>query len=117
MSAAIFQRANRIGNVQVSDIVKMSEAARARRAEGHDVIGLGIGEPDFRTPDHVNEAAIKAIHDGDTNYPPIAGKLALREAVAKLYEGMAAENVIVSSGSKYTLFNAFMSTLNDGFYR
>ena len=114
MSAAIFQRANRIGNVQVSDIVKMSEAARARRAEGHDVIGLGIGEPDFRTPDHVNEAAIKAIHDGDTNYPPIAGKLALREAVAKLYEGMAAENVIVSSGSKYTLFNAFMATLNDG---
>lgn len=114
MSSAIFQRAKRISNVQVSDIVKMSEAARLRRAEGHDVIGLGIGEPDFRTPDHVNEAAIKAIRDGDTNYPPIAGKAPLRQAVADLYDGMAAENVIVSSGSKYTLFNAFMATLNEG---
>ena len=109
-----FQRADRINNVQVSDIVKMSEAARNRRAEGHDVISLGIGEPDFNTPEHVNNAAIKAIHDGDTNYPPIAGKPLLREAVARQYEGMTADNVLVSSGSKYILFNAFMATLNDG---
>ena len=114
MSNSIFKHAERINNVQISDIVKMSEAARARHAEGHEVISLGIGEPDFRTPDHVNEAAIKAIRDGDTTYPPIAGKPLLREAVARPYEDMSAENVLVSSGSKYTLFNAFMATLNDG---
>ncbi len=114
MTKSMFQRAERISNVQVSDIVKMSEATRKKRAEGHDVIGLGIGEPDFRTPDHVNEAAINAIHDGDTTYPPIAGKPLLRAAVARQYDGMTAENVLVSPGSKFILFNAFMASLNDG---
>ncbi len=113
MAKSSFQRAERISNVQVSDIVKMSEAARVRRAQGYDVISLGIGEPDFRTPDHVNDAAINAIHDGDTAYPPIAGKAALRDAVARQYEGMTAENVLVSPGSKFVLFNAFMASLND----
>ena len=114
MGNSIFQRADRIGDVQISDIVRMSEAARTRRADGHDVISLGIGEPDFRTPDHVNDVAIKAIHDGDTNYPPIAGKPLLRAAVARAYDGMTADNVIVSSGSKYTLLNAFLASVNDG---
>ena len=59
----------------------MSEAARARREAGHDVISLGIGEPDFDTPEHVRAAAIAAINAGDTKYPPIAGKPALRAAI------------------------------------
>ncbi len=109
-----FQAADRISDVAISDIVIMSEAARARRAEGHQVISLGIGEPDFHTPDHVNEAAIQAIHAHDTQYPPIAGKPELRSAVASLYEGASLENVLVSSGSKYTILNGLMATLNPG---
>jgi aspartate aminotransferase len=109
-----FNRARRLNSVAVSDIVVMSEAARARRAEGADVISLGIGEPDFNTPDHVNEAAIKAILNHDTRYPPIAGKPELRAAVAAHYDTATAENVIISTGSKYTLLNAFMASINDG---
>ncbi len=109
-----FRRASRIETVTVSDIVIMSEAARARRAEGHDVISLGIGEPDFTTPDHVNAAAIAAINAHDTKYPPIAGKPELREAVANLYSGRTAANVLISSGSKYSLLNAFLATVNPG---
>jgi len=109
-----FQAADRISDVAISDIVIMSEAARARRAEGHQVISLGIGEPDFHTPDHVNDAAIKAIHEHDTQYPPIAGKPELRAAVAGLYDSATPDHVLVSSGSKYTIFNALMATLNPG---
>ncbi|XDZ65132.1 pyridoxal phosphate-dependent aminotransferase [Alphaproteobacteria bacterium LSUCC0684] len=109
-----FRRASRIETVTVSDIVIMSEAARARRAEGHDVISLGIGEPDFTTPEHVNQAAIAAINAHDTKYPPIAGKPELREAVARLYSGRDAANVLISSGSKYSLLNAFLATINPG---
>ncbi|MCE2516957.1 MAG: pyridoxal phosphate-dependent aminotransferase [Alphaproteobacteria bacterium] len=111
---ASFKRADRISSVAVSDIVVMSEAARARRAEGVDVISLGIGEPDFTTPQHVNDAAIAAIHAHDTKYPPIAGKPELRAAVAARYDGMTPENIVVSSGSKYSLLNAFMASLNPG---
>ncbi len=82
-----FVKADRLAKVKVSEIVVMSEAARKRRAEGHDVINLGIGEPDFDTPDHANDAAIAAINHHDTHYPPIAGKPELREAIAALYDG------------------------------
>ena len=112
--SASFQSAQRISDVAISDIVIMSEAARARRAEGHHVISLGIGEPDFNTPDHVNDAAIKAIRDHDTQYPPIAGKPQLKDAVAALYDTAEAQNILVSSGSKYTILNGFLATLNDG---
>ena len=109
-----FQSAQRISDVTISDIVIMSEAARARRAEGHHVISLGIGEPDFNTPQHVNEAAINAINNHDTQYPPIAGKPALKAAVAALYDTASSDQVLVSSGSKYTILNGFLASLNDG---
>ena len=109
-----FERAERIARIEVSEIVVMSEAARARRAEGHDVISLGIGEPDFDTPDHVREAAKAAIDAGDSKYPPIAGKPELRAEIASQYENRTAANVMVSSGSKYTLLNAFLASLNPG---
>ena len=106
-----FVKADRLAEVKVSEIVVMSEAARQRRAEGHDVINLGIGEPDFNTPDHANAAAIAAITGHDTHYPPIAGKPELRQAVAELYDGRGgiargAANVLISGGSKYSLLNA-----------
>ena len=61
MTASQFTRAARIASIEVSEIVVMSEAARARRAAGHDIISLGIGEPDFETPEHVSAAAIAAL--------------------------------------------------------
>ncbi|MEC8729069.1 MAG: pyridoxal phosphate-dependent aminotransferase [Candidatus Puniceispirillales bacterium] len=114
-----FVKADRLAKVKVSEIVVMSEAARQRRAEGHDVINLGIGEPDFDTPDHANDAAIAAINHHDTHYPPIAGKPELREAIAALYDGRGGtmrrpEHVLVSSGSKYTLLNAMLASVNPG---
>ena len=114
-----FVKADRLAEVKVSEIVVMSEAARQRQAAGHDVINLGIGEPDFDTPDHANDAAIAAINDHDTHYPPIAGKPALRAAIAALYDGRGGtlrrpEHVLVSSGSKYTLLNAMLASVNPG---
>jgi aspartate aminotransferase len=116
---ADFTKADRLAKVEVSAIVLMSEAARQRRTEGHDVINLGIGEPDFNTPDHASAAAISAIHNHDTHYPPIGGKPELKQAVASLYDGRggtarSAENVIISSGSKYTLLNAMLASVNPG---
>ncbi len=110
----LFRGAERIAGISLSPIVKMAEAARERRAEGHDIISLGIGEPDFTTPPHVQKAAIAAIVNNDTRYPPTAGVPALRAAVAASYSGLNADNVIVSSGSKYAIFNGFLATLNPG---
>jgi aspartate aminotransferase len=79
------------------------------------VISLSTGEPDFPTPTHVIEAAIGAMRRGDTRYPPTAGTLALREALAQRAEGpgCAVDDVIVANGAKQVLSNAFMATLND----
>src|SRR6202167_6792368 len=64
--------------------------ATALAAQGHDIINLGIGQPDFRTPDHIVEAAVKALRDGHHGYTPATGILALREAVAEdLYRRFA----------------------------
>ncbi len=117
MNNAPFVAAGRISNVTLSAIIRMGEAARLRAEAGHNVINLGIGEPDFLTPDHAGDAAIDAIKSGDTKYPPVAGTIALREAVAQLYDRRGgvrrhAENVLISSGSKYTLLNAFLASVN-----
>jgi aspartate aminotransferase len=119
MSTQAFTRAARIAAVEVSEIVRIAEAARARRAAGEDVIGLSTGEPDFDTPEHVKAAAEQALRDNDTHYPPTAGTVALKAAVVRKF---ARENdlhfdpreVIVSTGAKQVLFNAFMATLNPG---
>ena len=111
---AQFIKADRLADVELSDIVRMSRAAREARGAGRFIIDLGIGEPDFNTPDHANEAAIAAIRAHDTQYPPIAGKMPLREAVAGLYAGRSADNVIITSGSKYALLNAMLASLNQG---
>jgi aspartate aminotransferase len=93
--------------------------ARELKAAGHDVIGLGAGEPDFDTPDNIKEAAIKAIRDGKTKYTNVEGIPELKEAVCKKF---ARENelsykpgqIIVSPGGKKVIFNAMMATINPG---
>ena len=89
------------------------------KAAGRDVIGLGAGEPDFDTPDNIKEAAIAAIRRGETKYPPVAGIAPLRKAVAEKFKrenglDYKPEQVIVGTGGKQVLYNAFVATLNPG---
>jgi len=118
-TATEFRRASRLARVQVSEIVRIAEAARERRAAGEDVIGLGTGEPSFDTPQHIKDAAAQAMAAGDTKYPTNAGNLALREAVCRKFDRENSlqydvEQIIVSTGAKQVLFCAMLATLNDG---
>jgi len=93
-------------------------AARLRE-EGRDVISLGAGEPDFDTPEHIKEAAIKAIHDGHTKYTAIDGTASLKAAIQRKFERdnnlvYAPNEILVSCGAKHTLFNLCMGILSPG---
>lgn len=112
-TSAPFRRSDRASNLKLSEIVRISEAARARKAEGYDVLSFGTGEPDFPTPPHVIDAAFQAARDGQTTYPPTAGTPALRQAVADL-NGVKMAEVMISTGAKQVLNNAFQCTLNPG---
>ena len=101
---------NRIGEENAFAVL-----ARATQlaAEGKDIINLGIGQPDFRTPDHIVEAAVKALHDGHHGYTPATGILPLREAVAadihrRLAVDVSPEQVIIVPGGKVTMFAAIL---------
>lgn len=88
-------------------------------AQGADVVGFGAGEPDFDTPDHIKEAAVKAIWDGFTKYTPASGTLALKKAICQKLErenGLFYEpsQIVVSNGAKHSLVNAFGAILNPG---
>lgn len=110
----------RIESIAPSATLAVADKARALRERGVDVISFGAGEPDFETPAHVREEAIRALHAGDTKYPsPVSGKTALREAVcAYLREwsalDYAANQVCVSVGAKDSLHLAFAALLNPG---
>ncbi|KEJ87875.1 pyridoxal phosphate-dependent aminotransferase [Sulfitobacter donghicola] len=108
-----FAKADRIASIALSEIVQLSEAAAAKRAAGEDVLSLGTGEPDFPTPPHVIAAANQAALKGETRYPPTAGTPALRAAIAEV-AGTAPANVIVSTGAKQVIANAFAASLNQG---
>ena len=110
-----FRRSRRAAALELSEIVRISEAARALKAAGKPVLSFGTGEPDFPTPPHVIEAAHSAALAGETCYPPTQGTPALRGAIAAQagFETSAA-NVIVSTGAKQVISNAFMATLDPG---
>lgn len=114
-----FERAERLQGVELSLIVRIQALAGELRAQGVDVIGLGTGEPDFDTPQHIKDAAIAAIQAGDTKYPLTGGTLELKQAVrAKFARENALEfsnaEVMVSTGAKQVLFNALMASVNPG---
>jgi aspartate aminotransferase len=75
----------RIRNIQESSTIRMSKLSRELRDKGQDIINLSLGEPDFDTPDHIKEAAILAIQEGYTHYPPVAGYPELRKAIAEKF--------------------------------
>lgn len=97
----------------------MAKLGRELRAKGIDVIDLSLGEPDFDTPVHIKEAAIKAIHDNWSHYTPVSGFLDLREAVCgKLKRDnnldYKPENIVVSTGAKQSLANAILALVDEG---
>jgi aspartate aminotransferase len=93
--------------------------AKAMRAEGIDVCGFGAGEPDFDTPEHIKEAAIKALQEGFTKYTPSAGLPELRTAISEKFSkdnsiGYKPNQVIVSNGAKQSCFNAILACCEPG---
>lgn len=91
---------------------------RELRSQGFDVIDMSLGEPDFDTPAHIKDAAIQAIHDNWTHYPPVAGFLDLREAVCTKLKrdnqlDYKPENIVVSTGAKQSLANAILAIVDE----
>ncbi|HNR75201.1 MAG: aspartate transaminase [Bacteroidetes bacterium OLB12] len=111
---------NRIEAIQESATLAMAAKAREFKSRGIDVINLSLGEPDFKTPQHICDAAKKAIDDGKYfSYPPVAGYQDLREAIAAKYQKennvpYKAENIVVSNGAKQSIANVMLALLNPG---
>lgn len=112
---------DRINNMEESATLAMAKKARELKTQGIDIIGLSLGEPDFKTPKHIQEAAKAAIDEGKYfSYPPVAGYQDLREAIAKKLRDQnniseaKAENIVVSTGAKHSIANIFMCLINEG---
>lgn len=110
----------RIRELSESETLVMSRKAQELKAKGIDVISLSLGEPDFKTPKHISDAAKQAIDSGEYfAYPPVPGYLDLRDAIARKLgkeNGIqcAAENIIVSTGAKQSISNVILSLLDPG---
>ncbi len=101
------------------ETLKMAKLGRELRAQGIDIIDLSLGEPDFDTPVHIKEAAIKAIHDNWSHYTPVAGFLDLREAICTKLKrdnnlDYKPENIVASTGAKQSLANVMLALVDEG---
>jgi len=109
---------DRINAIEESATLAMAAKAREFKSRGIDVINLSLGEPDFKTPTHICEAAKKAIDEGKFfSYPPVAGYQDLREALAAKYQrennvAYKTENIVVSNGAKQSIANVMLALLN-----
>ena len=108
-----------LSRVKPSPTIAVTNKAAELKAAGHDIIGLGAGEPDFDTPQNIKNAAITAISEGKTKYTAVDGIPELKQAIcAKLsrdnHLGYDTDQVTVGTGGKQVLYNAFMATLNEG---
>jgi aspartate aminotransferase len=111
--------ADRLARVKPSATLAMTKRSIEMKAAGRNVVDLSAGEPDFDTPPNIVEAAIGAMRRGQTRYTPVDGTLELKKAVAAKFKrenglDYAANQIIVSTGGKQVLYNAFMATLNEG---
>src|SRR5512135_2228606 len=111
--------AERSSLIAPSATMAMAAEAKRLKAEGVDVLDFALGEPDFDTPENIQEAAIRAMRSGQTHYTPPAGILELRQAIAELYtqqHGLPAEaaQVVVSNGAKHSIHNALMAVCGPG---
>jgi aspartate aminotransferase len=117
--SAAFRAADRISAIGVSDIVRISQAANELKRQGQPVIVLGLGEPDFDTPVHIQEAAQQAMARGDTHYTVLDGTPELKAAIQNKFRRdngleFAAHEITVGAGAKQVIYNALMASLNPG---
>src|ERR1700756_3125546 len=112
--------ADQIMRIKPSATIAVTDKARALKAAGRDVIGLGAGEPDFDTPENIKEAAIKAIRDGKASkYTAVDGIPELKAAVARKFKrenklDYKPSQIIIGTGGKQVLYNALVATINPG---
>lgn len=109
----------RVNSLAVSQTLAMSQKSAELRAQGVDVINLSVGEPDFHTPQHIKDAAARAIDENFTFYSPVPGYLSLRKAICEKLRkenglNFAPEQIVVSTGAKQALCNVILSTVNPG---
>ena len=105
--------------VKPSSTLAITAKAKELKAKGIDVVGFGAGEPDFNTPDNINQAAIKAINEGFTKYTDASGILELKQAVCEKFKSFnhinyEPEQIVISNGGKHSLTNIFEAILNPG---
>ena len=111
--------AKRIQRVKPSPTLAVTARVAELRAAGKNIIGLGAGEPDFETPDHIKAAAIQAIKDGFTRYTAVDGTPALKKAIIAKFKrdnglDYAADQILVSCGGKQSFYNLCQAMLNSG---
>ena len=111
--------AETIADLSPSLTLSITSQAKQMREEGIDVCNLGAGEPDFDTPQHIKNAAIDALQDGQTKYTPVSGIKALRMGIAKKFKDenqidYAPEEIVVNCGAKHSCFNAIMACCDAG---
>ena len=102
-----------------SSTLAITAKAKELKAEGIDVVGFGAGEPDFNTPENINEAAIAAIKSGFTKYTPASGTAELKKAVSRKFEEFnglhyGTDQIVISNGGKHSLTNVFQAIMNPG---
>lgn len=114
----IMKLANRVQSLTPSSTLAITAKAKELKAQGLDIIGLGAGEPDYNTPQHIIDAAVQSMNDGQTKYTPSAGLPKLKEAIAaKLKRDQGLEykpsEIIVGSGAKHALYTLFQAILDE----
>lgn len=114
-----YQLSDRINSIQPSPTLAVTQKANELKQQGHDVIGLGVGEPDFDTPQFIKDAAIDAIQRGNTKYTAVDGIAELKQAVIDKFArdnqlNYQADEIIVSAGGKHSIFNLLSAWLNPG---
>lgn len=110
---------NRINNLTTSQTLAMAAKARELKEEGVDVISLSLGEPDFNAPEFIKEAAIQAVKDNYSKYPPVEGYKELREAISNKFKrdnnlNYSPSQIVVSTGAKQSLYNVAHVMINPG---
>lgn len=110
---------DRVNNIKPSPTLAVTNRAAELRAAGNNIIGLGAGEPDFDTPDHIKAAAIQALNDGFTKYTAVDGTPALKKAIINKFKrdnglNYEANQILVSCGGKQSFFNLSLALLNPG---
>jgi aspartate aminotransferase len=113
------QLSDRVNRIKPSPTLAVTNRAAELRAEGKDIIGLGAGEPDFDTPEHIKDAAINALNNGFTKYTAVDGTPALKKAIINKFKNengleYEANQILVSCGGKQSFFNLSLALLNEG---